>query len=150
MRLLNWHFADLEYAYASPLHGVSLGGWDQDSGNEFEGRHSQIIGGYSQMVRGLWKYPSQLDVRLNKQVKHVHWNKSLEKGAAPGRLEFTDSTSFNPDLIVTTLPLGVYHWESEKMFQPKLPDWKLDALFRIEHGVLNKVGFSIRTKATEY
>ena len=39
LRLINWHFANLEYANAANVDKLSLRGWDQDIGNEFEGEH---------------------------------------------------------------------------------------------------------------
>ncbi|KAK5675726.1 hypothetical protein LTS12_029541, partial [Elasticomyces elasticus] len=49
VRLMNWHFANLEYANAANVGKLSLSGWDQDMGNEFDGEHSQVVGGYQQV-----------------------------------------------------------------------------------------------------
>ncbi|KAI9710233.1 MAG: hypothetical protein M1828_002196 [Chrysothrix sp. TS-e1954] len=141
MRLLNWHFADLEYAYAARLDRVSLGGWDQDSGNEFEGRHSQIVGGYTQVVRGLWKYPSPLDVHLGQRVRYVHWEEKPVECATglSARVDCEDGRTYDADYVVSTLPLGVYKWEHWDMFQPELPLWKQRAIDRTGFGLLNKI-----------
>ncbi|TKA48835.1 hypothetical protein B0A49_12960, partial [Cryomyces minteri] len=50
LRLLNWHHANFEYANAALVGELSLGSWDQDIGNEFEGEHCEIVGGYTQIV----------------------------------------------------------------------------------------------------
>jgi len=74
MRLLNWHYADLEYANAAVVSDLSLAGHDQDAGNEFEGRHSEIVGGYMQVPRGLMSLPTKLDVRFNSLVKRIEYS----------------------------------------------------------------------------
>ena len=139
LRILNWHFANLEYANAVNVSQLSLGGWDQDSGNEFEGRHTQVIGGYSQLVRGIFKHPSQLDVELEKEVQCVHYSGEDESTSTlPARVVCTDGSSYEADHVVSTFPLGVLQ-QSETLFNPPLPTWKSDAVHRLGFGVLNKV-----------
>ena len=140
MRLLNWHFANLEYANAVNVSELSLGGWDQDSGNEFEGRHSEIIGGYSQVVRGLFKIPDQLNVRLSKPVKGVNYHTSVSGSSLRpmASIDFADGETMLADHVVSTLPLGVLQKE-EDFFRPALPLWKREAMGRLGFGVLNKV-----------
>src|SRR5438045_5239344 len=36
MKLLNWHWANLEYGNATNLGELSLKHWDQDDGNEYQ------------------------------------------------------------------------------------------------------------------
>lgn len=38
-QILDWHFANLEFANATPLHNLSLKHWDQDDDFEFTGSH---------------------------------------------------------------------------------------------------------------
>ena len=38
-QILDWHFANLEFANATPLSTLSLKHWDQDDGFEFSGSH---------------------------------------------------------------------------------------------------------------
>lgn len=139
MRLLNWHHANLEYANAAPVSSLSLSGHDQDTGNEFEGPHSEIIGGYTQLPRGLLKVPTELDVRFNWQVESIHYN-------ADGNQDFPYSTKIvstggeiiEADEVVVTAPLGVL--KSDMMdFDPPLPWWKEGAIERMGFGLLNKV-----------
>ena len=139
MRILNWHFANLEYSNAIDVSRLSLGGWDQDSGNEFEGRHSQVIGGYSQVISGLYSHPSKLDVRLGCKVKQVDYHSPGAGGPQNGQaiLSFTDGQSMTADHVVSTLPLGVLH-HNDVSFQPPLPKWKRAAMDRLGFGVLNK------------
>lgn len=38
-QILDWHFANLEFANATPLNNLSLKHWDQDDDFEFTGNH---------------------------------------------------------------------------------------------------------------
>ena len=137
LRLLNWHFANLEYANAANVGKLSLGGWDQDIGNEFEGEHAQVIGGYQQVPRGIWQYPSKLDLRTHKTVKRIEYdaNSSMDSTA---KVICEDGTTIEANHVVLTTPLGILKSDSLE-FKPQLPDWKLEAIRRLGFGVLNKV-----------
>jgi Flavin containing amine oxidoreductase len=39
-QILDWHFANLEFANATPLQELSLKHWDQDDDFEFIGHHT--------------------------------------------------------------------------------------------------------------
>jgi Flavin containing amine oxidoreductase len=39
-QILDWHFANLEFANATPLNNLSLKHWDQDDDFEFIGNHT--------------------------------------------------------------------------------------------------------------
>lgn len=138
LRLLHWHYANLEYANAVNVDQLSLGGWDQDQGNEFEGRHSQIVGGYSQVARALWQRPSPLDVRFQRCIKRISYSPSGNLGKSSATIECIDGDIFDADIVVSTLPLGVLQ-EKKIQFSPILPPWKLGAINRLGFGVLNKV-----------
>ncbi|KAJ5898959.1 Winged helix-turn-helix transcription repressor DNA-binding [Penicillium taxi] len=135
MRLLNWHYANLEYANATNVHNLSLSSWDQDIGNEFEGEHSQVIGGYSQLPFGLYSLPTKLDVRTNQIVSDISYDPS-GKGKAVVRCE--GGEQFAADHVVFTGSLGTLKHQTIK-FNPPLPDWKSGAIERLGFGVMNKV-----------
>ncbi|KAL2820242.1 flavin-containing amine oxidoreductase-domain containing protein [Aspergillus cavernicola] len=137
MRLLNWHFANLEYANATNIGNLSLSGWDQDMGNEFEGEHSQVIGGYQRVPYGLWSHPTKLDVRTNKIVTRISSNSSA---SAKHKMvvECEDGDSIMADKVVYTGSLGTLKHRSVQ-FSPSLPEWKQGAIDRLGFGVLNKV-----------
>lgn len=137
MRLLNWHLANLEYANAANVGKLSLSGWDQDMGNEFEGEHSQVIGGYQQVPYGLLSLPTPLDVRTNKVVTKISYD-STGSGKRKTVIHCEDGDSFAADKVVFTGSLGVLKQESIK-FEPPLPDWKTGAIERLGFGLLNKV-----------
>ena len=137
-RLLNWHYANLEYANAANVYDLSLGGWDQDGGNEFEGRHSQIVGGYSQVPRALLDYPTPLDVRLEKPVPKITYSQRPDDESTQTFVETEAGEVFNADYVVLTVPLGVLQQKSIE-FKPSLPEWKTGAIHRLGFGLLNKV-----------
>ena len=141
MRLLNWHHANLEYANAASVNHLSLSGWDQDIGNEFEGEHTEVIGGYQQVPRGLWQCPNMLDVRFNSPIKAVHYRTEEQHAGRAVRVECSNGESYEADQIILTTPLGVLKSGSIQ-FQPPLPDWKRDVIDRMGFGLLNKVSCS--------
>ncbi|KAK3115540.1 hypothetical protein LTR53_004987 [Teratosphaeriaceae sp. CCFEE 6253] len=137
MRLLNWHHANLEYANAAPVSSLSLSGHDQDTGNEFEGAHSEIIGGYTQLPRGLMNLPTKLDVRFGRVVDSIHYNDSGDLDVAT-KVVCTDGEVIEADEVVITAPLGVLKSNAID-FDPPLPGWKQGAIDRLGFGLLNKL-----------
>ncbi|OJD19650.1 hypothetical protein AJ78_00382 [Emergomyces pasteurianus Ep9510] len=137
MRLLNWHFANLEYANAANVGKLSLSGWDQDMGNEFEGEHAQVVGGYQQVPRGLWSFPDKLDVRTNKTVTKISYD-SRKASSNKTVVYCEDGETIQADKIVFTAPLGVLKKGSVK-FEPPLPEWKTGPVNRLGFGTMNKV-----------
>lgn len=135
-RLLNWHIANLEYSNATSLNRLSLQGWDIDAGNEWEGKHTMVVGGYQSVARGLSMLPTPLNIRHKAPVKRITY--ATEGAVGPARVELEDGQSVEADYVVNTIPLGVLkHGGIE--FQPPLPSWKTDAIGRLGFGVLNKV-----------
>ncbi|KAL5121230.1 hypothetical protein ACEQ8H_000698 [Pleosporales sp. CAS-2024a] len=138
MRLLNWHHANLEYANAATVNQLSLSGWDQDMGNEFEGQHTEIIGGYQQVPRGLWRAPRQLDVRFNSPIRSIQYSTEEQAVGKAVRIECSNGEVYEADKVVITTPLGVLKSGSVR-FQPPLPDWKQGVIERMGFGLLNKI-----------
>ncbi|MCJ1306597.1 hypothetical protein MMC25_000240 [Agyrium rufum] len=137
LRLLNWHFANLEYANAANVENLSLRGHDQDTGNEFEGEHTQIIGGYQQVPRALWEHPQPLNVTTRKAVVHIAYDPDSQSSASC-RMFCQDGSSYDATKVVFAAPLGVLKSQSVN-FQPALPSWKSSAIRRLGFGLLNKV-----------
>ena len=69
-QILDWHFANLEFANASPLNALSLRHWDQDDDFEFTGAHLCLRDGYDAVPKSLAK---GLDVRLNTAVTGINY-----------------------------------------------------------------------------
>lgn len=144
MRLLSWHYADLEYANAAMVNNLSLGGHDQDSGNEFSGKHSEVVGGYIQVPRGLWSLPHKLDVRFGCAVRNIKYTSEDHAQIGPAVIECTNGERIEADRVILTSPLGVLKANAIG-FDPPLPDWKVGAINRMGFGLLNKVSRVIST-----
>ncbi|KAK4136482.1 hypothetical protein BT67DRAFT_373907 [Trichocladium antarcticum] len=135
-RLMNWHIANLEYSNATNYHQLSLQGWDIDAGNEWEGRHTMVVGGYQSVPRGLMHLPTSLNLRQKSPVSSVTYTSGSTTGLAI--VECEDGYSVEADYVVSTLPLGVLKHGNVR-FEPPLPSWKSDVIGRLGFGVLNKV-----------
>lgn len=72
-QLVNWHFANLEFANASPLDRVSLKGWDQDDPYDFHGAHVFLSGGNGQLINALAK---DVDILCNRFVTQIKYAES--------------------------------------------------------------------------
>jgi monoamine oxidase len=141
LRLLNWHIANLEYSNAINYNELSLGGWDVDAGNEWEGKHSQIIGGYQQVPRGLLHCPQPLNVRKKSAVKRIIYASDAFGSA---KIECEDGSHVDADVVVSTIPLGILK-TNDVIFEPELPGWKTGAIERLGFGILNKVVLIYKT-----
>ncbi|KAI5465868.1 flavin-containing amine oxidoreductase-domain containing protein [Mariannaea sp. PMI_226] len=135
-RLINWHIANLEYSNATNLHNLSLGLWDIDTGNEWEGSHTMVIGGYQSVARGLVECPTSLDLKTKFPVKSISYDSDDRLGSAT--IECDDGSVVDADAVVCTIPLGVLK-QNNITFEPALPSWKTDVIGRLGFGILNKV-----------
>ncbi|KAF2355005.1 Amine oxidase [Trinorchestia longiramus] len=70
-QILDWHFANLEFANATPLHNLSLKHWDQDDDFEFSGSHLTVRNGYSCVPVALCE---GLDIRLSTAVRKISYD----------------------------------------------------------------------------
>lgn len=135
-RLINWHIANLEYSNATNLHNLSLGLWDIDAGNEWEGHHTMVVGGYQSVARGLLQCPSPLEVKTKFAVQKITYHGEGFDG--PASIESEDGTVVEADAVVCTIPLGVLK-QGTIQFEPPLPSEKAEAVRRLGFGILNKV-----------
>ncbi|XP_010919153.1 lysine-specific histone demethylase 1 homolog 3 [Elaeis guineensis] len=139
-RVMDWHFANLEYGCAALLKEVSLPYWNQDDVyGGFGGAHCMIKGGYSTIIESLGK---GLDIHLNQIVTEVVYDMkdSGEVGQQQNKVKVSTSNGgeFVGDAVLITVPLGCLKADSIK-FSPPLPEWKKSSIQRLGFGVLNKV-----------
>ncbi|CAH9144655.1 unnamed protein product [Cuscuta epithymum] len=126
-QLLDWHFANLEYANAGCLSNLSAAHWDQDDPFEMGGDHCLLAGGNLRLIKALCK---GVPVFYGKTVQTVRYGDAVEV-IAGGQV-------FQADMILCTVPLGVLKRKSIR-FEPELPAKKLAAIQRLGFGLLNKV-----------
>ncbi|CAM6031668.1 unnamed protein product, partial [Sphagnum compactum] len=143
-QILDWHFANLEFANATPLGNLSLKHWDQDDDFEFIGSHTTVRNGYSCLPIALTE---GLDIRVNTSVKKIKYFPGGAQVVAENLKTNDSSITYKADLVLCTLTLGVLKVAisetSEQLntcrFDPPLPDWKQAAIQRLGFGNLNKV-----------
>lgn len=143
--ILDWHFANLEFANATRLNNLSLKHWDQDDDFEFIGHHTTVRNGYSCVPVALTE---NIDIRLNSAVKEIKYSNKGVEIVAENLKTSNSQMTYKADLAVCTLTLGVLkvavtndegqHANTVK-FDPPLPDWKQQAIRRLGFGNLNKV-----------
>ncbi|KAH7523544.1 hypothetical protein FEM48_Zijuj06G0023000 [Ziziphus jujuba var. spinosa] len=139
-RVMDWHFANLEYGCAALLKEVSLPNWNQDDVyGGFGGAHCMIKGGYSTVVESLGE---GLCIYLNHVVTDVSYDTKVS-GVLDGqhnqvKVSTSNGSDFFGDAVLITVPLGCLKAETIK-FSPPLPHWKHSAIQRLGFGVLNKV-----------
>uniref|UniRef100_A0A803LVA8 SWIRM domain-containing protein n=1 Tax=Chenopodium quinoa TaxID=63459 RepID=A0A803LVA8_CHEQI len=139
-RVMDWHFAHLEYGCAALLKEVSLPHWNQDDiYGGFGGAHCMIKGGYGAVVESI---AQGLSIHLNQVVADISYGAVGSVGSDNCSYKVKVSTfsgkEFFGDAVLITVPLGCLKAESIK-FSPPLPQWKHSAIQRLGFGVLNKV-----------
>lgn len=127
-QLLDWHFANLEYANAGCLSHLSAAYWDQDDPYEMGGDHCFLAGGNWRLIEALC---DGVPIFYEKTVQTVRYsNEGVEVIAG-------DQT-YQADMVLCTVPLGVLKKKTIK-FIPELPERKLEAIGKLGFGLLNKV-----------
>lgn len=127
-QLLDWHFANLEYANAGCLSDLSAAYWDQDDPYEMGGDHCFLAGGNWKLINALCE---GIPIFYGKTVHTVRYgNKGVEVIAG--------DQVFQADVVLCTVPLGVLKKKTIR-FEPELPERKLAAISRLGFGLLNKV-----------
>ncbi|KAF4348868.1 hypothetical protein G4B88_027481 [Cannabis sativa] len=139
-RVMDWHFANLEYGCATLLKNVSLPHWNQDDVyGGFGGAHCMIKGGYSTVFESL---AEGLPIHLNHIVTDVSYSRKvsevLDGQCSKVKVTTSSGSEFFADSVLITVPLGCLKQETIK-FSPPLPQWKHASVQRLGFGVLNKV-----------
>ncbi|KAF9182081.1 hypothetical protein BGZ50_005126 [Haplosporangium sp. Z 11] len=148
--LIHWHYANLEFANATPLDQISLRHWDQDDDYEFSGHHCMVVQGYGQVPVIL---SQGLDIRLNMPVSSINCNVTSrtlrrrssrgdvamsEEQVEPVQVQCRDGTMIDCSAAIVTVPLGVLKSQQIE-FSPPLPTWKEQAIQHLGFGLLNKL-----------
>ncbi|XP_050424955.1 lysine-specific histone demethylase 1A [Adelges cooleyi] len=144
-QILDWHFANLEFANATPLNNLSLKHWDQDDDFEFTGNHLTVRNGYSCVPVAL---AEGLDIKLNTAVKQITYGLNGVEVSTYNPRSNASGQTYKGDIVLCTLPLGVLKQSTNPktqnlpntvQFSPALPEWKVAAIQRLGFGNLNKV-----------
>lgn len=143
-QVLDWHFANLEFANATPLQELSLKHWDQDDDFEFIGHHTTVLNGYSSVPIALSR---DLDIRLDTAVKKIKYYDGGVEVTAENLKTNNSQVVHKADIVLSTLTLGVLKIAIEESsrqantvrFDPPLPKWKQTSIERLGFGNLNKI-----------
>ncbi|KAF8410492.1 hypothetical protein HHK36_003020 [Tetracentron sinense] len=139
-RVMDWHFANLEYGCAALLKAVSLPYWNQDDVyGGFGGAHCMIKGGYSTVVESLGK---GLSIHFNHVVTEVSYSTrdsgETDEWWSKVKVSMSNGSELVGDALLVTVPLGCLKADTIK-FSPALPEWKRSSIQQLGFGVLNKV-----------
>ncbi|KAL7117437.1 hypothetical protein ACP275_03G071500 [Erythranthe tilingii] len=139
-RVMDWHFAHLEYGCAALLQEVSLPNWNQDDVyGGFGGAHCMIKGGYSAVVEslgeGICVHFDHVVTDISYSTNDCEADSKLHKKV---KVSISNGKEFSGDAVLVTVPLGCLKAESIK-FSPPLPEWKYSSIKRLGFGVLNKL-----------
>jgi len=129
-RLLDWHWANLEYGCSASLNDISLPHWNQDETyGGFGGAHCMVSGGYGTIMSQL---AEGVNIRLNSPVSHVLHD-------ANGVVVVTKNDErIEGSSVICTIPLGCLK-AGDVTFDPPLGAMKASAVERLGFGNLNKV-----------
>lgn len=127
--MLDWYYANLEYACATDLKNLSNKYWDQDDVFDFQGEHLMLTEGYIAMFDPIAK---DLDIELNTEVNKIVYD---ENGAD---VFTSDGKKYHGDAVLVTVPLGVLKDDWIK-FEPPLPEDKRESIKKLGYGLLNKI-----------
>lgn len=137
-RVMDWHFANLEYGCAAELNRVSLPYWNQDDVyGGFAGPHCMIKGGYGTVMEALG---DGLPIHFKQIVTRIEYFSKDEQIKNGGRVKVHTKNGdvFMGDAVLVTVPLGCLKVNTID-FVPSLPGWKTASIQRLGFGVLNKV-----------
>ncbi|XP_043700582.1 polyamine oxidase 2 [Telopea speciosissima] len=126
-KVLQWYLCRMEGWFAADADTISLRCWDQEE--LLPGGHGLMVRGYRPVINTLAK---GLDICLNHRVTKIARRYNGVK------VTVEDGRTFVADAVVVAVPLGVLKSKSIK-FEPKLPDWKEDAIADLGVGIENKI-----------
>ncbi|KAJ6813127.1 putative polyamine oxidase 2 isoform X1 [Iris pallida] len=126
-KVLQWYLCRMEGWFAADADTISLKYWDDEV--LLPGGHGLMVRGYRPVINTLAK---GLDIRLDHRViKVVRGKMGVEVTVENGK-------TFSADAAVIAVPLGVLKSKTIK-FEPRLPEWKEEAVTDIAVGTENKI-----------
>ncbi|RWS27818.1 peroxisomal N(1)-acetyl-spermine/spermidine oxidase-like protein 1, partial [Leptotrombidium deliense] len=127
---------------------------------ELPGGNLTIPGGYSQIllcllntVKNKLKEENRedhLNILLKHEVQKIKWSGVGKKGAELVEITCSNGAVFKCNHVVVTIPLGVLKNNVQTLFEPKLPQYKLDCIQSMGFGVVNKIYLEYKTRLCPY
>lgn len=108
---------------------------------ELAGVHYVIPAGFDSVVHMLKKSIPPERILLNRPVTKVSWNcgGAIESGGYPVCVECENGEKYTGDVCLVTVSLGYLKQHAERLFWPRLPELKENAIRNIAMGTVNKV-----------
>ncbi|KAL9344113.1 hypothetical protein Peur_064544 [Populus x canadensis] len=125
--VLQWYICRMEAWFAADADMISLKSWDQEQ--VLSGGHGLMVQGYDPIIKALAK---DIDIQLNHRVTKI------SNGPNKVMVTVEDGTGFIADAAIITVPLGILK-ANLIHFEPKLPQWKVDAISDLGFGCENKI-----------
>ncbi|KAK6024970.1 amine oxidase, partial [Ostertagia ostertagi] len=140
-RLLDFHFANLEFVSGGTLDKLSLQHFDQDDEFQFTGSHMAIRDGYGDFLTRLVSSDVAGLIRQNAVVEKIKYN---DKGVEVHYKSDDTRSSVEGDVCLCAMPLGVLkrsvgNCNEAPKFDPPLPEPSVDAINEMGFGNFNKV-----------
>ncbi|CAK7346625.1 unnamed protein product [Dovyalis caffra] len=126
-KVLQWYLCRMEGWFAADSETISLKCWDQEE--LLPGGHGLMVRGYLPVINTLAK---GLDIRLGHRVTKIARRYNGVK------VTVEDGRTFMADAAVVAVPIGVLKSKTIT-FEPKLPDWKEEAIDDLGVGIENKI-----------
>ncbi|EPS67202.1 hypothetical protein M569_07574, partial [Genlisea aurea] len=126
-KVLQWYLCRMEGWFAADADTISVKGWDQEV--LLPGGHGLMVRGYLPVINTLAK---GLDICLGHRVTKIARRYNGVKVTVEG------GRTLVADAAVITVPLGVLK-SNAIQFEPKLPEWKEEAIRDIGVGIENKI-----------
>lgn len=127
---------------------------DFGSYTELPGGNISIPGGFHLVIKLLADILPKACIRLKSEVKCIRWkmknqqnSDNLEKSdnVSSGNtysnvlIECEDGSKWETDHVIITIPLGVLKDKAANLFDPKLPEYKMQCIENLCFGVVNKI-----------
>ncbi|EPB72675.1 amine oxidase [Ancylostoma ceylanicum] len=140
-RLLDFHFANLEYVSGATLEKLSLQHFDQDDEFQFTGSHMAIRDGYGDFLTRLVTSDVTAMIKQNAVVESIKYD---QKGVEVQYKIDDNINTVDGDVCLCTVPLGVLkravsECSDAPKFEPPLPEATVNAIHEMGFGNFNKV-----------
>ncbi|KAJ4844701.1 putative polyamine oxidase 4 [Turnera subulata] len=127
--VLQWFICRMEACSKVDAFSVNIDYFSEIQEQVLSGGHGLMVQGYDPIIKALAK---DIDIRLNHRVAKI------SNGPNKVMVTVEDGTSFIADAAIVTVPLGVLK-ANLIQFEPKLPEWKVDAISDLGVGNENKI-----------
>ncbi|RZF38231.1 hypothetical protein LSTR_LSTR005592 [Laodelphax striatellus] len=80
-------------------------------------------------------------ILYSKEVNNIHWCETCDAklGGSRASVKCCDGSVYCGDYVIVTIPLGVLKAKHDKLFVPKLPAEKVEAIKNLGFGNINKI-----------